>query len=119
MVMATGLFLDVDNTLTQEHIQHAYARGLGCEDEYLELEQEFQPHQNRGRLGRKLVELFAEKGFTKELALRYFDEVELAPWADEILSLDIERFLVSAGPSYYVEELARRYEIPSQNVLCS
>ena len=117
--MATGLFLDVDNTLTQEHIQHAYARVLGCEDEYLELEQEFQREQNSDRFGRKLVELFAEKGFTKELALRYFDEVELAPWADEILSLDVERFLVSAGPSYYVEELARRYDIPGRNVLCS
>lgn len=117
--MATGLFLDVDNTLTQEHIQHAYARVLGCEDEYLELEQEFQREQNSDRFGRKLVELFAKKGFTKATALQYFDEVELAPWADDILRLDVDRFLVSAGPSYYVEELAQRYKIPAQNVLCS
>ncbi len=117
--MTIGLFLDVDNTLTQEHIQHAYARVLGCEVEYLELEQEFQQEQNSDRFGRKLVELFAATGFTKEIALQYFDDIELAPWAEDILSLDAQRFLVSAGPSYYVEELARRYNIPAQNVMCS
>jgi trehalose synthase len=117
--MAIGLFLDVDNTLTQEHIQHAYARVLDCEAEYLELEQEFQQEQNSDRFGRRIVELFAGKGFTKEIALEHFEEIELAPWAEDILSLDAETFLVSAGPSYYVEELARRYNIRGENVLCS
>lgn len=43
-------------------------------------------------------------------------QIPLQPWAEELLKLDVDKYLVSSGPSYFIDELARRYRIPEDHV---
>lgn len=114
MSMNIALFLDVDWTLTKEYIQQVYARQIGCEDGYLEIERKFQNQQiSSAEFGQEIIELFAANGFTEQKAGEYFNKVELQPWTDELLKIDTDIYLVSSGPNYYIERLASSYNIPS------
>jgi phosphoserine phosphatase len=116
-VMKVALFLDVDRTLTREYIQHVYAKELGCEPAYETLEQQFQAKALSSKeFGDAIIKLFAAHKFTAERARKLFDKVELQPWTDELLRFDVDKFLVSSGPSYYIDELAYRYQIPKSRV---
>ena len=118
--MDVGLFLDVDNTLTSRNIQEVFAERLGCSGEYQEIERDFQSGvANAEEFGRRLVELFAGRGFTLELAREFFVAVERRPGADEVLTLPVTIYLVSTGPDYYVKRLAANSGIPLENVICS
>ena len=115
--MKLALFLDVDRTLTREYIQHVYAKELGCEAEYSAVEQEFQARKLSSKeFGDAIIKLFASRGFTAERARELFDKVELQPWTDELLKFDVDKFLVSSGPSYYIDKLASEYNIPKSHV---
>jgi hypothetical protein len=106
-------------TLTRDYIQRANAQAVGCEAEYFELEKKFPAEITSAEFGDRLVKLFASHGFTEKVASQVFNKVKLQPWADEVLSLPVDKFLVSSGPSYYIEYLARKYGIPDENIKCS
>jgi phosphoserine phosphatase len=115
--MKAALFLDVDNTLTEEPIQKAFATALGCESQYAPLEEKFtRGHISAAKFGDELIKLYAERNFTDKIAATIFPKVKLQPWADELLSLPVDRYLVSSGPNYYIDRLAEKYNIPIQNV---
>jgi HAD superfamily phosphoserine phosphatase-like hydrolase len=115
--MKLALFLDVDRTLTREYIQHIYAKELGCESEYQALEKQFQAKKLSSKdFGDAIIKLFAAQKFTAERAKELFEKVELQPWTDELLKFDVDKFLVSSGPSYYIDQLAYKYEIPKGRV---
>jgi len=115
--MKVALFLDVDRTLTKNYIQHVYAGRLGCEPEYLALEKQFQDKTlNSIQFGDEIIKLFASKGFNSSKSRELFEYVELQPWAEQLLRLDVDRFLVSSGPSYYIDKLATEFNIPKSNV---
>jgi phosphoserine phosphatase/class 3 adenylate cyclase len=112
-----GLFLDVDKTLTRNFIQQDYARALGCEQEYAQIESRYQQKEITGTgFGEELISLFRSKNFTQVRAKELFSTVALQPWADELLRLPIEKNLVSSGPSYYLEQLAQIYGIDVHNI---
>ena len=115
--MRVAAFLDVDNTLTTDFIQKQYARVLGCEPEYCELEAKFQKQEIKSKtFGDELIKLFASRGFTEEKANAHFKDVHLQSWTDELLKMpNIDKYLVSSGPSYYIDALAERYNIPEEN----
>jgi phosphoserine phosphatase len=114
--MKIALFLDVDKTLTRNYIQQDYARSLGCEGEYAELEKKFQTKETTSQqFGEELVRIFAEKRFNVETAEKLFYKVELQPWADQLLRSSVDKFLVSSGPSYYIDRLAKEYGIPQDH----
>jgi phosphoserine phosphatase len=116
-LMKLALFLDVDRTLTREYIQRVYATQLGCEADYAALEQDFQAKTLSSKeFGDAIIKLFAAHGFTAERAREWFDKVELQPWTDELLKFDVDKFLVSSGPSYYIDQLAFEYKIPMTHV---
>lgn len=121
--MQIALFLDVDGTLTRDPIQSYFAHHMKVDDRYRTLEDGFQNEtMTSTEFGHQLVALFASVGFTEEKALAAFSQVELHPWAERLLSLqdeDVHIFLVSNGPSYYINELARRRSIPRDRVCCS
>lgn len=118
--MRIAVFLDVDNTLTTDFIQKQYAKALGCEAEYEVLEGKFQKEANSKAFGDELVKLFAAKGFTEKKAREVFDQVSLQKWTDGLLRLaDIDKYLVSSGPNYYIDVLAERYKIPDENIFRS
>ncbi len=118
--MDVGLFLDVDNTLTSGFIQQGYARLLGIEDQYMEIEERFQKGNiSADTFGQRLINLFNSTEFTEEYANNHFVGIKLAPHAENLLHLPVPIYLVSSGPSYFVHRLAREHNIPLGNVLCS
>lgn len=119
-----ALFLDVDDTLTQELIQANYAREIGCYEEYEKIEQEFQSQAiTSTEFGEKLIALFAQKEFTDAHAKKYYDNIKKQPWTKDLLTLNegekVDIFLVSSGPSYYIERLANEFNIPEEQICYS
>ncbi len=118
--MRIAVFLDVDNTLTEDFIQKQYAQALDCVPEYQELESKFEKDTNSQAFGDAIVKLFASKTFTEKKAKEVYDKVRKQKWTDGLLKRsDIDKYLVSSGPSYYINELAKEYDIPSENIRCS
>jgi HAD superfamily phosphoserine phosphatase-like hydrolase len=121
--MQVALFLDIDDTLTRAPIQSFFARHLGVYEQYRELEANFQSQQvSSAEFGQRLVALFAEQKFNRDKAAQIYPEVELQPWSERLLSLQrngVDIYFISSGPSYYIEELARRHDVPAGRVLCS
>ena len=120
--MRIGLFVDVDKTLTVEVIQAEFAKHLGCLNEFKPIEDRFQKEEiNSSEFGSQLVKLFASKGFKEETARGLFEQIELRGNSKDLLKggENVDVYLVSSGPSYYVEKLAETYRIPTERVLCS
>jgi len=121
--MKLAIFLDVDKTITNDYIQHVYAKALGVEAEYLKLEKAFQAGTKNSRVfGAELISLFASKGFSKAKAEEYFSNVVLRPWVEKLFKLQsrgVAIYFVSSGPNYYIENLGLRHSIPKENILCS
>jgi predicted nucleotide-binding protein/phosphoserine phosphatase len=118
--MSVALFLDVDNTLTGGFIQERFAELLSCVDQYRSIERRFQIGElDAAAFGDELIALFNERGFTEAVAREHCRAIPLQPWANELLRLPLDRYLVSSGPSYYIEPLAERYGIPPTHVICS
>jgi HAD superfamily phosphoserine phosphatase-like hydrolase len=121
--MQVAVFLDVDDTLTRAPIQSFFARHLGVYEQYQKLEADFQSQQvSSTEFGQRLVALFAEQKFNRDKAAQIYPQVELQPWSERLLALQkngVDIYFISSGPSYYIEELARRHDIPAGRVLCS
>ena len=115
--MRLAVFLDVDNTLTAGFIQRTFASLLGVESEYCAIEDRFQSQTiDSTEFGRQICRLFASKGFTQEAAGKHFADIQPQPWMDELLTMTgIDKYLVSSGPSYYIDLLAEKYHIPAEN----
>jgi phosphoserine phosphatase len=115
--MKIAVFLDVDRTLTQDYIQKDYAQELGCRAEYEKIEKQFQDKQiSSSQFGTQIIALFASKQLTEDRAEELFSCVVLQPWTDELFALEVDKYLVSSGPGYYIDELAKRHGIPAKNV---
>lgn len=118
--MGIALFLDVDNTLTKGFIQRGFAEILECAPEYDEIELEFQEARlDAAGFGDRLIELFNAKGFSEDFAREHYPDIELQPWTNRLLGLPVNRYLVSSGPNYYIEPLARDHAIDKDKVICS
>jgi phosphoserine phosphatase len=119
-----ALFLDVDRTLTLDLIQRTFARELNCTAEYEEIEREYQAgdvdRQASREFGENIVTLFRERQFSEVMAAQMFHKIRLREGAESLLSLkNVDKFLVSSGPSYYIRILADKFGIPPANVRCS
>jgi phosphoserine phosphatase len=131
--MKTALFLDVDMTLTTDFIQHVYAKELGVEKEYQELENAFQlglvANKEKAKngissavFGTRLSNLFAGRQFTRAKALEFFSKVKLRENVHPIFEWQkkgIAIYLVSSGPNYYIDALASRNNIPLERTKSS
>lgn len=119
--MPIALFIDVDKTLTRKPIQEEFALALGCETQYYELERKYQAEAiSSGEFGTQIIRLFASKGFRRDQANEISNRIELQEWTPRILEMKgVEVFLVSSGPSYYIDHFAQKYNIPEGRVLRS
>lgn len=119
--MKIAVFLDVDKTLTRDFIQQGYARALGCEPDYVAIEQQLQSRAiDETEFGTRIISLFAAKGFTQIKAQQFFGAVTLQPWTDTLLHLKgVDKYLVSSGPNYYIDLFADRFGIPKEQVRAS
>ncbi len=114
--MKVAVFLDVDKTLTRRFIQQEYAIAMGCEPAYKQLEARLGKDLSFDEFGEEIISLFASKKLNEEQARAYFDSVALQPWTHELLEMDVDTYLVSSGPSYYIDRLAEKYRIPKDHV---
>jgi len=116
--MEIAVFLDVDNTLTKDFIQRQYAKVLDCVTVYDRLEAQFQAKAiDSTEFGEQIIKLFAARQFTKLKAEQHFKDVDRQPWTDKLLKLPkVHKYLVSSGPSYYIDQLAEFYNIEPENI---
>lgn len=121
--MTIGLFLDVDNTLTDGFIQQKFAELLNVDKDYDIIESQYQKEEiNSDEFGNRLIELFNRTQFNEDFAKENFSRIPLKNSAEPLLksrSPSVLIYFVSAGPSYYVQRLAEKYKVPPDNVLCS
>jgi predicted nucleotide-binding protein/phosphoserine phosphatase len=119
--MSVGLFLDVDNTLTKGYIQETFARLLGCHSGYKEIENDFQTQAiESDEFGERLIALFNGAGFTQDYATDHFSDIKLHGWTPKLFALsNVDVYLVSSGPNYYVQGLAKKFGVPESRVHCS
>jgi phosphoserine phosphatase len=114
-----AVFLDVDLTLTEDYIQSYFARALDCYEAYKEeLEDKLQSGEiTSEKFGQGLIKLFASKGFTLTKAKEFYSDVVVYPFAKKLFRLPtVDTFLVSSGPSYFIDELGKEYNIPATRI---
>jgi HAD superfamily phosphoserine phosphatase-like hydrolase len=119
--MSVGLFLDVDQTLTNGIIQHFFAREFGYESEFLEIEKEFQESGTAPKeFNSRLLPLMRRSGVTFSKLAEVGKKLPLQSWAEDLLKIeDAEIYLVSSGPNFYINNLAEKFGIPLERVYCS
>jgi phosphoserine phosphatase len=117
--MRVAIFLDVDKTLTIDWIQQGYAKLLECEVEYRVIEGDFQRKAISSRVfGERIIALFRSKNFKKSFAEEKWGRITLQSYAEQLLTTlpAVDKYLVSSGPDYYIDNLAVHNGIPIENV---
>ena len=119
--MRIGLFLDVDKVLTEEPINVHISKLLNVRDQFQQIEEAFTRTGNNDEFNRGLIPLFKAAGFNRDFIKDNFNVLttNLRTNHERLLKLPIDTYLISSGPSYFVEELASRHNIPETRVLCS
>jgi predicted nucleotide-binding protein/phosphoserine phosphatase len=122
--MNLGVFIDVDQVITQEPINVSLARGLGpeCEAEYRRLDDKYHQGLIAGpeQFNQIFVPMFRKYGFTKSRSEQLRSMVVMRPESLTLLrDKRFDLFLVSSGPSFIIEPLAELYKIPAGRVRCT
>lgn len=118
--MKMALFLDVDGVITDRPINAAIAGELGVLQDLLPLEQRLREDKiTSAEFGGALCRLFADRGLTPDWVDRNWQKMPLRAQFRGELQTRIPTYLVSQGPSYFVEALARRMGISRDRCLYS
>jgi phosphoserine phosphatase len=119
--MEVGLFLDVDGVLTEMPVNMQYAQCLGVAAKLEDLETRWAAGSiTNTQFNREFIPIFREKAFSLKLAQKYYGDIVLRDDARELLSATrATTFIVTSGPSYFVDLLAKQHGIPKARVLCS
>jgi len=120
MQMKVGLFLDVDGVLTDKAINLQYAQLLGIQSKLVELEKKFATREiTNDQFNDTCIPLFRDAGFTEKFAADNFNNIQIRTNSDDLLHSAPDTFLVTSGPSYYIDTLAKQKGFPPERVLCS
>jgi phosphoserine phosphatase len=115
-----AVFTDVDQVLTLRPINIELARILGVEGELSRIERAFYAGGTTDAFNAEFLPLFRSRTFTKMRAEECFDSVALRGKASQLLRVKgADVYLVSSGPSYYIDLLAQRHGIPPERRTCS
>src|SRR2546430_10509006 len=107
--MNTGVFLDVDECLTTEPINMQFARIFGIEDEHHRLEERYRDEQlTNEEFNKDFIPLFRRVEFSQRFVTDHFDHIRLRAGHERLLRRSDPPFLVTSGPSYYMDILAER-----------
>jgi phosphoserine phosphatase len=122
--MKIALFVDVDLTLTVDHIQAGIAKHLGCLNEYAAIERQLQDGTiDSEGFGYKIVKLFRERNLRRgqiEKIFKSHDHIVLREGAKQLLTIPgVDVYIVSTGPNYYLQLLAKEFGIPLERMHCS
>ncbi len=121
--MKLGVFIDIDQVVTQEPINISFARKLGteCEKQYRLLDDEYHKHGMTPEMfDERFIPLFRGFGMQQDLCSSIREEIVLRPEAGTLLTdKRFDLFFTSSGPSFFIEWLATKYGIPDQRVRCT
>lgn len=118
--MKIGLFIDVDGVLTEEPVNLQIARILGVEKELIEIEQKFAKGIiSNDEFNREFVPLFRKANFSQKLLVDNFNNIHMRIGYEKLLSIVEDTYVLSSGPSYFVEFLKEKFNFPADRVLCS
>jgi phosphoserine phosphatase len=118
--MQVAVFLDVDGVLTDKAINLQYAHLLGVQDKLVGLERLYANREiTNDEFNRGLIPLFREAGFSREFSEKNFKYMQMRGNTDKLLRASPNTFLVTSGPSYFVDTLRKRRRLPKDRVLCS
>lgn len=117
--MRVGIFLDVDGVLTLEPANMQLARHLGVWEELALLEKDYAAGKiQNDAFNSGLIPLFQKAGLTRRMVKDLFDSIRMRLSSEKLLHRD-DLFLVSSGPSYFVDALAEKHGIPADHVMCT
>jgi phosphoserine phosphatase len=119
--------------LTERAVNMQYARLLdsnrktprkkkaSVEKKLAAFEEKFARGGTTDQFNREFVPLFREAEFSKKRAEEFFEEVAFRPGYDDLLERrDIDLYLVTSGPSYFVDLLARQENfVAIRDYMCS
>jgi HAD superfamily phosphoserine phosphatase-like hydrolase len=121
LAMDVGLFLDVDGVLTEKPVNMQYAQLLKVEDKLKRLERRWAKGViTNAEFNRAFIPIFQKAKFSLEYARKKYRDIQMREDARDLLStIRDTTFIVTSGPSYFVDLLAKEYKIPGDRVLCS
>src|SRR6266508_5239235 len=70
-------------------------------------------------VGRQLIQLFNEAGFTEAFAATHYGDIDQHEWVKDLLALPVTTYLVSSGPRYYIMRFAQEHAIQEVIILCT
>jgi phosphoserine phosphatase len=115
-----AVFTDIDGVLTHHAINMELARLLRVEKELQVIEDAFAAGGTTDEFNDRFIPLFRSKDFNRGFAEAHFDDIRLRDKTHILLEKkNVDVYLVSSGPSYYVDLLAGRFKIPDGRWLCS
>lgn len=118
--MELALFIDVDGVLTEEPINFQLARLLDVEKQVNTIEMQFRSNEiSNDEFNSRLIPIFRSKKLTQGYIRDNFNNFRMRTYYDELLIMNKNVYLLSSGPSYFIEILAEKFSIPSDRVLCS
>jgi len=118
--MKLALFIDVDGVLTVEPINLQLARMMEVEKDLLDVEQQYAAGQiDNDQFNNKFIPLFRGKEFTQQFVDEHFADLRMRINYEDLLQLNLDTYLVSSGPSYFMDLLAKKCSVPPDRVLCS
>lgn len=118
--MEVGLFLDVDGVLNHKAVNLQYAQLLGIENKLIELETRFGNRLiTNDEFNAEFIPLFRDAKFTKEFAHKNYSNIQMRANAKQLIAACPNTFIVTSGPSYFIEAFAKENDLRNDRVLCS
>lgn len=118
--MQLGVFLDIDGVLTDEPINMQLGRMLNVDAELKEIEDNFNKgYYDNTKFNQKFIPLFNKAKFNDKFVEEHYDDLQMRLSYEDLIKACPDTHLVSSGPSYFVDVLAERHNIPKERVLCS
>ena len=107
-----AVFCDVDGVLTDVPVNMQLATLFRIEKQLELIEDKFYKDGDTDAFNRAFIPLFRSAGFTETTAKDVFDQVELRNRAVDLLDVQgADLYLVSSGPSYYLDILANTHHL--------
>jgi phosphoserine phosphatase len=118
--MEVGLFLDVDGVLNHKAVNLQFAQLLGVENKLIELEKRFANREiTNDEFNAEFIPLFRDAKFTKEFAQKNYFNIQMRANAKQLIASCPNTFLVTSGPSYFIDMLVKENNLRDDRILCS
>ena len=110
----------MDGVLTGKAINLQFAQLLGVQEKLIDLERSYANREiTNDQFNTTFIPLFRDAGFSLQFAHDNFDKLQMRINTERLLAATPDTFLVTSGPSYFIDDLVERYQLNPQHILCS